>query len=73
LSVERLVEQRGFDRADAQARVSAQVGRAERIAGADIVIDNSADREALASQVEKVWAQLVDLEHAKSNRGDRGR
>ncbi|MGD0321564.1 MAG: dephospho-CoA kinase [Acidimicrobiales bacterium] len=73
LAVERLVEQRGFDRADAQARVSAQVGRAERIAGADIVIDNSADREALASQVEKVWAQLVDLEHAKSNRGDRGR
>jgi len=70
LAVERLVEQRGFDRADAQARVSAQMGRAERVAGGDFVIDNSVDRDALVSQVENVWAQLVDLERAKSNRSN---
>jgi dephospho-CoA kinase len=68
LAVERLVEKRGFDRADAEARVSVQMGRAERIATADFVIDNSVDREALMSQVEKVWTELVNLERAKSKR-----
>jgi hypothetical protein len=42
------------------------MGRVERIAGADFVIDNSVDREALMSQVEKVWTELVNLERAKS-------
>jgi dephospho-CoA kinase len=65
LAIERLVTQRSFDREDAEARVAAQVGRAERVAIADYVIDNSGDRRALVSQVDEVWERLVSLERAK--------
>ncbi|MGH9028573.1 MAG: dephospho-CoA kinase, partial [Acidimicrobiales bacterium] len=64
-AVERLVSQRGFDRQDARARVGAQISRQERLAGADVVIDNSGGREELASKVDGLWARLMDLELAK--------
>jgi len=66
LAVERLVSQRGFDRSDAEARVAAQMDRSERVAGADYVIDNSADRESLLEQVDSLWKRFVELEVAKS-------
>jgi dephospho-CoA kinase len=58
VAVERLVEQRGFSREDAEARVAAQVGREERLSGADLVIDNSSDRAHLVAEVDRVWAAL---------------
>jgi len=61
LAVTRLVEQRGFGRADAEARVAAQVGRDERLAGADFVVDNGGDRPHLVAEVDRVWAGLEDL------------
>lgn len=59
VAVERLVGQRGMDRADAEARVAAQIGRQQRLAGADLVIDNGGDRTALQAQVDRVWAELA--------------
>ena len=41
LALERLLSQRGFDRADAEARIGAQIDREERVEGADCVLDNS--------------------------------
>ena len=58
MAVERLVHKRGFERSDAEARVSAQASREERRALADYVIDNSGDIAALASQVDRIWTGL---------------
>jgi len=61
LALERLVTQRGMDRADAEARIGAQIDRATRLDGADLVIDNSADQDHLGAEVDRVWGVLCDL------------
>ena len=58
IALERLLSQRGFDRADAEARIGAQITREERVKEADYVLDNSGDRDALAAQVDELWAWL---------------
>ncbi len=58
-AVSRLVEQRGFDRADAEARLAAQISREERRALADIVLDNGGDVDALQAQVDRIWPELA--------------
>ena len=55
---DRLVLLRGMTLADAQARIDAQMGRAQRLALADWVVDNSGSREALEAEVERLWAWL---------------
>src|SRR5581483_3591789 len=40
-AVQRLVNSRGMTEADARARIAAQVDRAQRLAAADVVVDNS--------------------------------
>ncbi len=59
VALERLVSQRGFDRADAEARMRAQISREERAKEADYVLDNSGDRAALEAEVAKLWDWLV--------------
>ena len=59
VAIERLVEQRGMEEADAKARIESQKSREERAAIATHVIDNSGDLAALDRQVEAVWRQLV--------------
>jgi dephospho-CoA kinase len=59
IAVARLVDQRGFSRPDAEARIAAQVSREERREGADFVIDNSGDRDRLVVEVQKVWEALL--------------
>lgn len=58
LAVRRLVEQRGFSEADARARMARQASREERLAKADVVIDNTGPVEALQSQVDDLWARI---------------
>ncbi|TFH14617.1 MAG: dephospho-CoA kinase, partial [Acidimicrobiales bacterium] len=58
--VQRLVDQRGMDDADARARVNSQISRDERLATATHVIDNSGDRDALIEQVDVLWTVLND-------------
>ncbi|HXQ61930.1 MAG TPA: dephospho-CoA kinase [Acidimicrobiales bacterium] len=58
VALARLVDQRGFTRADAQARMAAQPDREERCRGADLVIDNGSDRGHLEAEVDRVWAAL---------------
>lgn len=59
VALRRLVETRGMTEDDARRRMAAQVSRAERLAAADVVIDNSGPREALEPQVERVWRTLT--------------
>jgi dephospho-CoA kinase len=59
--VERLVRYRGFDEADARARIGKQATREQRLATASFVIDNSGDLEALAPQIEALWRWLTAL------------
>ncbi|MEV7355378.1 dephospho-CoA kinase [Kitasatospora sp. NPDC091276] len=57
--VERLVRLRGMAEDEARARMAAQASRADRLAIADVVIDNGGPLEALAARVDEVWAELV--------------
>ncbi|WP_262704739.1 MULTISPECIES: dephospho-CoA kinase [Streptomyces] len=57
--LDRLVRLRGMAEDEARARMAAQATRAERLAIADVVIDNNGPIEALEPQVRKAWADLV--------------
>ncbi|MFM8648952.1 MAG: dephospho-CoA kinase [Actinomycetota bacterium] len=59
--VRRLVEFRGFDEADARARIGRQAKREARLAGADFVIDNSGSPEHLGPQIDELWRWLSSL------------
>ncbi|MEV6207810.1 dephospho-CoA kinase [Kitasatospora sp. NPDC051914] len=56
--LERLVRLRGMAEDEAKARMAAQATREERLAVADIVIDNSGSLDALTTRVHEVWEQL---------------
>ncbi len=54
----RLVSNRGMTREQAQARMTAQATREQRLAIADIVIDNSGSLTELDRQVGELWPEL---------------
>jgi dephospho-CoA kinase len=60
IALERLLSQRKMERADAEARIRAQISREERKENADYVLDNSGDRGALEAEVERLWKWLQD-------------
>lgn len=55
VAVRRLVDQRGFTETQARARMARQASRADRLARADVVIDNSGTLADLAGRVDEVW------------------
>ncbi|PCN46827.1 dephospho-CoA kinase [Curtobacterium sp. 'Ferrero'] len=57
--VERLVEHRGMDRAEAERRVAAQVSDAERLALADHVVDATGTVADTVRSADEVWARLT--------------
>jgi dephospho-CoA kinase len=59
VAVERLVRRRRFTESDARARVAAQIGRDERRAFADLIVDNAGSTEDLEAEVDRVWTDLV--------------
>lgn len=56
--LDRLTRLRRMSAADARSRIAAQATRADRIAAADVVIDNSGSVEDLVPQVDALWARL---------------
>ena len=58
-AVERLVSARGMDADDARRRIASQIDREQRRAIATHVLDNSGDLEALVSQVDDLWDDLM--------------
>jgi dephospho-CoA kinase len=58
LQLERLVSQRGMTADQARARMAAQASREQRLAIADVVIDNSGSLADLDRRVADLWADL---------------
>jgi dephospho-CoA kinase len=56
--VERLVATRGLSVGEAQARVAAQPPQADKVAQADVVIDNSGSLAETRQQVEAAWQSI---------------
>ncbi|RAJ43737.1 dephospho-CoA kinase [Kitasatospora sp. SolWspMP-SS2h] len=56
----RLVELRGMAEDEARSRMAAQAGREERLAVADLVLDNGGDLEQLTARVEELWRRLEE-------------
>jgi dephospho-CoA kinase len=56
--LERLLRLRGMTEDEARARMSAQATREQRLAVADLVIDNDGPLDALEPQVRQVWQRL---------------
>ena len=61
-AVARLVEHRGFDEADARARVAAQATREDRLSLADFVVDNSGAVDALDAEIDRCWTWLASID-----------
>jgi dephospho-CoA kinase len=57
--VKRLVEERGLDLMQAEARVDAQVDNTRRLAIADVVIDTDGSLAHTMSQTDALWARVV--------------
>jgi len=58
VQVARMVGDRGMTEADARARIAAQATREQRLAAADVVIDNTGTLEQLTARVDEVWSSL---------------
>lgn len=59
VQVERMIRDRGMSADEAAARMAAQATRSERLAIADIVIENSGTLSQLVSRVDEVYAELM--------------
>ncbi|MGY1434962.1 dephospho-CoA kinase [Streptomyces reniochalinae] len=67
--LDRLVRLRGMAEEEARARMAAQAGREQRLAVADIVIDNDGPLEGLAPRVREVWEQLREAGRRRPDAG----
>jgi dephospho-CoA kinase len=56
--VQRMIESRGMTRAEALGRIQAQATDAQRLAMADVVIDNDGDRETTLKQIDGLWRRV---------------
>jgi dephospho-CoA kinase len=65
--VQRLVASRGFDEADARARIANQVSRDERLAVADFVVDNGGTPADLDGEIDRLWAWIESLPDTSSS------
>ena len=61
VAVRRLVDSRGMQEDDVRARMSRQATREERLARADLVIDNSGTLEELEARITALWPEIEAL------------
>jgi len=57
--IRRLIDDRGMSAAEAEARVGSQATDAERLAVADVVIDNDGTLDDLLAAVDELWPTLA--------------
>jgi dephospho-CoA kinase len=72
VQLERLVRRRGMTPEQARARMQAQASREQRLAIADIVIDNSGSLAELDRQAGDLWSELRRRAAVGGGRGARG-
>lgn len=58
--IRRLVELRGMSRQEAEHRLNSQATDTERLAVADVVIDNDGSVEHTIEQVDRLWSRVSD-------------
>jgi dephospho-CoA kinase len=63
--LDRLVRLRGMSEDEARARMDAQATRQQRLAAADLVVDNDGPLEGLEPQVRAVWQKLTERAGAR--------
>lgn len=56
--IRRLLAAREMTETEVRARITAQASRAERLAVADVVVDNEGDLDSLRARVDEVWKEL---------------
>jgi dephospho-CoA kinase len=59
VQVERLTSQRGMTDEEAKQRIASQASRDDRLAAADVVVDNSGSLTDLERRLDQVWEQLT--------------
>ncbi|MGO4187576.1 dephospho-CoA kinase [Pseudarthrobacter sp. TAF60_1] len=57
--IARMLDHRGMTRDQALSRMAAQATRADRLAAADVVLDNSGSVDALLARVDRLWAERL--------------
>jgi dephospho-CoA kinase len=60
LQVQRLTEKRGMSVAEAEVRIASQPPQADKVAQADVIIDNSGDLERTRAQVTSEWQRIME-------------
>lgn len=65
--IERIMRRNSVDRAEAERRIDAQPPQEEKVAKADVVIDNAGSLESLREQVLSAWNRLTAMDHASSS------
>lgn len=58
IAVQRLASRNGLDEEAARARINSQLTNAERVARADVVIENNSTLEALQAAIQREWDAL---------------
>jgi dephospho-CoA kinase len=58
VAIARAMTRDGISREAAESRLAAQLSNAERIARADVVIDNNGAPEAMLAQLRRQWARV---------------
>ena len=66
--IERLTKNRAMSQEQARARMAAQAARSERLAIADLVVDNSSSLAELDRQVGELWTELRRRARTRANR-----
>lgn len=67
-AVQRLASRNGLDEAAARARIDSQLSNAERIARADVVIENNGTLDELKNSIQDAWDALQQRLHAEAGR-----
>lgn len=70
VQLDRAVRLRGLDEDDVQRRMSVQASREDRLARADVVIDNSGGLPRTHEQVDALWDRLTESGSEASNTVD---
>ena len=60
VQLERLTSQRGMTETEAKQRIASQASRDDRLAAADLVVDNAGTLADLDRRIDEVWAALQD-------------
>ena len=67
LAIDRLINLRKIEEADARARIAAQTSRGERLRAADFVIVNMGTLDELAQMADRAWSWIEAVAEGKRN------